>query len=268
MSWILNETYDVIENSKFPDEVYVNIPNDHKCIADTQRASWVNIANNLGIDFESTGYTVKVKNGVIYTPHVSKVSNKTCIVWGNFQKPLNELPSTVEKNIVSNDKRVYLELVLVDQDYLSLPCTMMLLKKEEDSPKGKELHNAPDMRVLLNKALRLGNLHEYLSEGFVRTKRLQDFAGQTLKIVDYNVNRFGKYELTNDKGEKILANSSITRKLERGISITEEEPATLTIPNEPAAYTEKGHPIYDAYLLTSSASRSLTFDFSDIDGTY
>lgn len=257
--FITKYTYSVLENSKA--EKAFNVPNSHEVIKEDQVSLWKLWAEKLGIDYEATEYTLRVSKGNVYKPHLAQVDGEACLVWGKVNKPLKDIES-VDINIVGDDK-AFLELGFGHgHSYYSDTFTLMLTRDKE-SKAFQAMTSSSDLRAFLQKALKTNKLAEYLSQGFKPAMKLGDISGQTVTVTGYTINNFCKYELITKKGN-ILANTSISRKLDREPVITEDAPATLTVSKEPRDITKQGHPIWDVVFKTKLDKEVPVFNFDDV----
>ncbi|MBW4558453.1 MAG: hypothetical protein KME59_21510 [Trichormus sp. ATA11-4-KO1] len=265
LSFYTERTESILSRARLPQESN-NIPNDHQCFNEEQKAIWVTIAKAFGIDWNETGHTLRVvvKNGenVIYTPYIGSNGTEAVLVWGKVQQPLKAANKELVEMVLGGAKRPCIEAFIFElEDTLNI--TLMLAKGDSDNATRyhKELFSAPeeDKKNILRKALRAGKLHLYLSQAFERAKKLAEFAGKTLTVTGYELNLWGKFELITSEG-KVLANTALVKKLSHTPEITPDKPATLEVGYE-SGRTTTGYPIFPVILTTQADLELPVFDF-------
>lgn len=263
--FVTERTESVLSRAKYSAEQTI-IPNSHPCFDHTQIELWRKLADGLGIDFDQTQYTLRVvvKNQIrIDTPYVGNWDDQACIVWGNVKQPLTSLDKDKVQLTIGGGKRPCLEAYIDDlEDTLNL--FMMLPKEDENSPpEHLEYFRADEesKKNILRKALRVNRLHKYLSQSYEKPKKLAQIAGKSVEVYGYQPDRWGKYVLSTSEG-LVLANSAISRRLDKNPVITKSQPAILEVSAVPSGKTSNGYDIYYAVLTTQADKDLPEFEFT------
>lgn len=266
IQFVTERTEAVLSKAKFPSAFC--IPNDHQCFDEQQKQLWKDLADAFGINLGDTGYTIKavVKDGQVRldTPFVGTWNNQACLIWGQVKQPLAALDKSKVELSIGGTKRPVMEAFIVSlEDTLSV---FMMLPRDarEDSPKEHQEYLKADeegRKNLLKKALRTNKLHLYLPQSYEKPKKISEVAGKTLEVYGYTQNKWGKYELVTNEGI-VVANSAISRRLEKAPVITKEQPATLEVSQFPIRKTSSGYDVYYTSLITQADKELPVFDFS------
>ena len=262
MAFLTATTVSVLEKANI--NVDTNIPNDHPCFDQEQLQVWATLADALGIDFEQTGYTVRVVLGTqkrnIFTPYVGSNGKEACIFWGNVEKPLSELdPAKVDVSIEgSKIPRMYF-MTLESEEVAGF--SLMISKAKEDSPAHiKEYHagNIDEKLKTLRLAYRKGKLQTFLATKFTPAIKLSALENTEVTVIGYTRNSWGNYELAIEDGRVVRANTKLNNKLATNPEITKEKPATLTVGG---SYDSNGYTVFEVELETALDKELPVFDF-------
>lgn len=226
------------------------IPNEHTALQpvyDKLKA----IAEELGINFEMTGYTFTAakteKYGVnIYSPYVGNVKGVACIIWGNVRKPLSELG--VATSIEEVDKRCVMEFDLEDE------ALHMSLMQPKENKAAKDV---------LKKALKKGELANHLSASFEKPQSLSKLPVGIYLVTEVKVSVFSgetKYSIHIPGKGWYNANKAITNKVSSNPVVTQEYPAELEV-FESVATTSTGYPIIPVRFTTYAETQLTVFSF-------
>jgi hypothetical protein len=196
ITFITERSESILGKAKFPSESYI-VPNDHKCFDDAQLNLWGQLADVFGINLADTEYTIRAvtKNGEVslYTPYIGSDGTQAILVWGKVKKPIADINKDFCEFSIGGGKRPALEVFIPALDD-TLVLTLMLAKgdTENATKEQQELAKADSdgQKNLLRKALRTGKLNLYLSKSFEKARKLGDFAGQTVEVYGYSLNRF------------------------------------------------------------------------------
>ena len=193
-----------------------NIPNNAQLLSLCPAVQAV--ADVIGIDLKEAEFTFtvnKAKSGyVAYQPYVASRNNQACLVWGKISKPLADIPAM---ELEQDDKK----------PVFTLEANGELYKFPIMFPKDAAVDYAT-----VKKAFKSGSLANFLAKGFEKGKKIS-----TLEAGDYTVsavrdNTFNgevNYDIFIDGEGWYKANSKIKRRLDSGMIIDAENPASLTL---------------------------------------
>lgn len=242
----------VLERGNFQSDS-VKILNSHPAISREEGLVLSNIADEIGVDFLSTGYTfraVKGKNGTnFYGPYVANNDGTPTLFWGDAKVALANLK--VKPTIEEMDKKTWMQFDL-GEDFVEVP--MMLVKGEDG--------NRPAL-VDLRKALKAGKLADLLSKSFVKGETLANLQPGSYQVVSYTKDIFKgqvKFVIEVQGKGHFNANSAIARKLVDGPVITADQPASLEV-GEVVETTDSGYPIVPVIFTTKAAADIPVYDF-------
>jgi hypothetical protein len=240
----------------------VKVPNNYKGFTLEQVELWKRLANLLGVNYEDTKTTVTVKvsqgKRVFYSPSVSSNGTEACIYWGHVVSPLSKITEKDVQLSIEGEKRPYLSVYFPSLDD-SITFALMFPKPVE----GKPLISDTDRSVELKKALRKNALHTLLAEGYIESIKLSQVKPGAYEVTGYQMNRYGKYELTTNIGV-IQGNTALARKLDYKPLVDKDNPATLTVQGK-IGTTSQGHDIIGALLVTKADSELKVYDLDDLD---
>lgn len=211
----------------------------------------VSTANELGVDLALTGYTFTAskseKYGVtVYGPYVGNVDGVACIIWGEVKKPLSEVP--VATSIEEVDKRCVIEFDM-EEEALQLP---LMQPKENKATK-----------EVLKKALRKGELANYLSVSFDKPKSLSTLEPGTYLVTEVKTAVFSgevKYSIYVPGQGWFNANKAIKNKVVNNPVVTQEFPAEMEV-FESTSTTSTGYPIVPVRFTTHAETQLTVFSF-------
>lgn len=227
------------------------IPNGHKAMM-AYLPTLSAVAEKLGVDFAKTRYTFNVskkseRDKNIYGLVISNIEGVPTLVWGHHGTPLAELK--IEPILADYDGKMFIDFDLDDETTLTVPMSL------EGKP------NSADIRKALKKGP--GELAPFLKEGFIRPIGLGEVDPGTYTATAYKVEQGQsgpQYTLKLDGLGWVKCNSKMSRRLAAEPTITEAEPATLTI--EPSTETtNQGNPIIPVTLELASDALVEVFDF-------